>query len=144
LNETTDNPPLFHWPIPLSTYLGKMPRKPLVGNFSKKRRDCLLHYTFLWPKSFLLQIPGTEGRAGMVCIQGTPESIDVATMLAGICNNLPSYARPIFFRFADDLDMTGREIEQILFPDLFNSGFGTLVLISKVRIHNDLLPMIWI
>jgi hypothetical protein len=45
----------------------------------------------------------------MVCIQGTPESIDVATMLAGICNNLPSYARPIFFRFADDLDMTGRE-----------------------------------
>jgi len=50
-----------------------------------------------------------EGRAGMVCIQGTPESIDVKTMLDGICNNLPAYARPLFFRFADDLDMTGRE-----------------------------------
>jgi hypothetical protein len=60
----------------------------------------------------------------MVCIQGTPESIDVTTMLAGICNNLPSYARPIFFRFADDLDMTGKEIEQILHPMLLNCRFG--------------------
>jgi hypothetical protein len=84
------------------------------------RRDCLLHFSFLWPQSFFLQIPGTEGRAGMVCIQGSPESIDVATMLAGICNNLPSYARPIFFRFADDLDMTGRVPEQILLLVLFN------------------------
>jgi hypothetical protein len=75
----------------------------------------------------------------MVCIQGTPESIDVAAMLAGICNNLPSYARPIFFRFADDLDMTGREMEQILLPKLFNCRFGTLVLTSKVKIRNDLL-----
>jgi hypothetical protein len=60
----------------------------------------------------------------MVCIQGTPESIDVANMLAGICNNLPSYDRPIFFRFADDLDMTGREIEHILLPVLFDWRFG--------------------
>jgi hypothetical protein len=61
----------------------------------------------------------------MVCIQGTPESIDVATMLAGICNNLPSYARPLFFRFADDLDMTGRrQMEQIFLPKLLNCGFG--------------------
>jgi hypothetical protein len=60
----------------------------------------------------------------MVCIQGTPETIDVATMLAGICNNLPSYARPIFFRFADDLDMTGRAMEQILHPKLLNCRFG--------------------
>ena len=50
-----------------------------------------------------------EGRAGMVCIQGAPDSIDVDSMIAGIGNNLPSYARPVFFRFADDLDMTGRE-----------------------------------
>jgi hypothetical protein len=61
----------------------------------------------------------------MVCIQGNPESIDVEAMLAGICNNLPSYARPIFFRFADDLDMTGiRQMEQNPLPKLFNRGFG--------------------
>jgi hypothetical protein len=46
----------------------------------------------------------------MVCIQGTPDTVDFPRMIDGICNNLPSYARPIFFRFADDLDMTGTTV----------------------------------
>ena len=49
----------------------------------------------------------------MVCIQGSPDSTDLDRMVEGICNNLPSYARPLFFRFTDDLDMTGRDMAEI-------------------------------
>jgi hypothetical protein len=82
----------------------------------------------------------------MVCIQGTPESIDVATMLAGICNNLPSYARPIFFRFADDLDMTGRrQMEQNPLPNSFTLGLESMILStvfrSRIRMFLGLLDL---
>ncbi|XP_023345858.1 long-chain fatty acid transport protein 4 [Eurytemora carolleeae] len=54
-----------------------------------------------------VQIPGLEGRAGMVCIQAESSSIDLEKMILELSNQLPSYARPIFYRFSQDLDITG-------------------------------------
>lgn len=54
-----------------------------------------------------VQVGETEGRAGMVCVQGRREEVDLETLLTGLTNQLPAYARPLFYRFSGDLDMTG-------------------------------------
>jgi len=54
-----------------------------------------------------VQIPGTDGRAGMVSILGDRASVDLEAALPNLINQLPGYARPLFYRFSDDLDMTG-------------------------------------
>lgn len=53
-----------------------------------------------------VEIPGTEGKAGMAAIQ-TDSSIDFEKLCEGLKKDLPSYARPIFIRLVKKLDITG-------------------------------------
>ncbi len=57
--------------------------------------------------SYGVEIPGTEGRAGMVAIPDPDGDLDLAKLYNGVCDKLPSYARPIFVRRVEKLDLTG-------------------------------------
>ena len=50
-------------------------------------------------------VPGTEGRAGMAAAVVT-EKFDIAHFRAYLVSNLPQYARPLFLRLANQLDVT--------------------------------------
>ncbi|KAL3865946.1 hypothetical protein ACJMK2_043290 [Sinanodonta woodiana] len=57
-----------------------------------------------------VEIPGTDGRAGMAAIHlvdGTPISDDILKMIFNHCvKNLPFYAQPVFLRFPKDHTLT--------------------------------------
>ena len=53
-------------------------------------------------------MPGRDGRAGMAAmVVADPASFDFAAFDAQLKSRLPDYARPLFLRFADHLDLTG-------------------------------------
>jgi solute carrier family 27 fatty acid transporter 1/4 len=49
---------------------------------------------------------GTEGRAGMAAIVDETRQIDLEKLNRDLQQRLPAYARPIFLRLLDKLDMT--------------------------------------
>ncbi|MGC2163419.1 MAG: long-chain-acyl-CoA synthetase [Silvibacterium sp.] len=51
-------------------------------------------------------IPSTEGRAGMAALVAK-EDTDLAALRKHMIGRLPSYARPVFLRLRDDLEVTG-------------------------------------
>ena len=54
-----------------------------------------------------VEIPGTEGKAGMVAILDPERSVDLDLLAKQIRNKLPKYARPLFIRIIKDLPLTG-------------------------------------
>jgi citronellyl-CoA synthetase len=55
-----------------------------------------------------VMVPGADGRAGMAAITpATPDGPDLARLSDHIEATLPRYARPLFLRIANTLDMTG-------------------------------------
>ncbi|EFA06666.2 long-chain fatty acid transport protein 4 [Tribolium castaneum] len=54
-----------------------------------------------------VEIPGTEGRAGMVAIVDRNNTLNMKQFCLGLKNNLPSYAVPIFVRVMTTVPMTG-------------------------------------
>ena len=48
-----------------------------------------------------------EGQAGMAVIVDTEKALDLKVLAKNLKNVLPAYARPIFIRFANALDVTG-------------------------------------
>jgi fatty-acyl-CoA synthase len=50
-------------------------------------------------------IPGTDGRAGMATIV-TDAGLDLAAFRTHLIDHLPEYARPVFLRIRDDLEVT--------------------------------------
>jgi fatty-acyl-CoA synthase len=51
-------------------------------------------------------IPASEGRAGMAAVVIVPQ-LDLAELRKHLMDRLPSYARPIFLRLQDDMEVTG-------------------------------------
>ena len=54
-----------------------------------------------------VEIPKTEGRAGMAAIVGTTESVNVTVLAKQLKGSLPSYAIPLFVRLIDSSRITG-------------------------------------
>ena len=54
-----------------------------------------------------VQVPNTEGRAGMVAFNCDPDTFDWAAFSSFVDENLPFYARPVFVRIIDELETTG-------------------------------------
>ena len=53
-------------------------------------------------------VPGQDGKAGMAAIVADdPKTFDLAGLRAFLAERLPDYARPLFLRFPDHLDVTG-------------------------------------
>uniref|UniRef100_A0A2A4K8S3 Very long-chain fatty acid transport protein n=1 Tax=Heliothis virescens TaxID=7102 RepID=A0A2A4K8S3_HELVI len=52
-------------------------------------------------------VPNTEGRAGMCGIVDVDGTLDLEKLARNLARDLPVYARPVFIRVMDSLDMTG-------------------------------------
>ena len=52
---------------------------------------------------------GTEGRAGMAAIADINQTLDLIQLKTDLQKSLPVYARPVFLRLLNKLDMTGIE-----------------------------------
>jgi len=55
-----------------------------------------------------VQVPHTEGRAGMAAVSDPVGTLDLTALAARVIESLPSYARPLFIRIVKQLDMTGK------------------------------------
>jgi solute carrier family 27 fatty acid transporter 1/4 len=55
-------------------------------------------------------VPNVEGRAGMVAIVDTDNTLDLAAFVKGAQATLPSYACPLFVRVLSQLEMTGKNL----------------------------------
>ena len=51
-------------------------------------------------------IPATEGRAGMASLV-TEDELDLAAFRRHLISRLPRYARPLFLRIRNEIDVTG-------------------------------------
>jgi fatty-acyl-CoA synthase len=51
-------------------------------------------------------VPGTEGKAGMVALAGSG-ALDLAALRDHLVARLPAYARPLFLRLRNEIDVTG-------------------------------------
>ena len=54
-----------------------------------------------------VDVPGAEGKAGMACIVGNEESVDVEGLAEKVYRALPPYAVPLFVRLIPQADLTG-------------------------------------
>ncbi|CAH0603273.1 unnamed protein product [Chrysodeixis includens] len=52
-------------------------------------------------------VPNTEGRAGMCGIVDVDGTLDLVKLATDLARDLPVYARPVFLRVMDSVDMTG-------------------------------------
>jgi hypothetical protein len=86
-------------------------------------RDCVVYG---------VEIPGAEGRAGMAAIPDPERKVDVAKMYVGMSEKLPAYARPIFLRFVDEIDLTGKDQVFIL-----NDMIPTFFLHSHILVEEE-------
>ena len=86
-----------------------------------------------------VKVPGCDGRAGMVAITVEPD-FDIQRLASHVRGQLPAYARPLFVRIEDNLQMTGSykyvktglkadgfDPEKIASPLYFLSGEGTYI-----------------
>ena len=56
---------------------------------------------------FGVDVPGTEGKAGMACIVGDEGSVDVEGLAKKLFQTLPPYAVPVFIRLIMQAELTG-------------------------------------
>ena len=54
-----------------------------------------------------VEVPGSEGRAGMAAIVGTQDSIDLSGLAQQLFLSLPTYAVPLFIRLIPSVELTG-------------------------------------
>ncbi|XP_055592123.1 long-chain fatty acid transport protein 4 [Uranotaenia lowii] len=91
-----------------------------------------------------VDIPGTEGKAGMAAIVDTEGKIDLDQLAAGVRGSLPAYARPLFIRVLSEVPMTatfklkkrdlqldGFDINKIKDPIYFLQNDGKYKLFSE-------------
>lgn len=57
-----------------------------------------------------MQTTGIEGRAGMAAIVDTANEVDLKKFNCSLQLRLPTYARPVFIRLLDKLDLTGEQL----------------------------------
>jgi len=66
------------------------------------------HDEIIFSNIYGVEIPGTDGRAGMasIVLRDGLDNLDLNRFSAHISGNLPAYARPIFIRILDELPTT--------------------------------------
>ncbi|XP_065580779.1 long-chain fatty acid transport protein 4-like isoform X2 [Artemia franciscana] len=77
-----------------------------------------------------VEVPGSEGRAGMTAILDNDDSLDLDELAAGLKQALPPYARPLFVRSVKEMDMTGTyKLRKV---DFQKEGFDPLKIKDKL------------
>ena len=77
-----------------------------------------------------VEVPGSEGRAGMAAIVDENNSIDMEQLTVALNRSLPSYARPLFVRFIKEADTTGTF--KLKKTTLRDEGFNVNVVKDKI------------
>ena len=87
------------------------------------------HEDIVFSNVYGVELPGADGRAGMAAIvlRDKAGGLDLPSVSRHICENLPTYARPLFLRLLDDLPTTSTH--KLQKQDLRNQAFH----IDKVR-----------
>ncbi|KAL1501188.1 hypothetical protein ABEB36_006565 [Hypothenemus hampei] len=80
-----------------------------------------------------VQIPGSEGKAGMAAIVDPENNINIADLAAKLKAHLPSYAIPLFLRIMDSMPMTSTF--KLKKRDLQNEGFDLDAVKNEHRIY---------
>jgi len=78
-------------------------------------------------------IASTEGRAGMAALVAD-ENIDLEALRKHITTRLPSYARPVFLRFSNDLEVTGTF--KYSKTDLARQGYDPSATTDRIYFNN--------
>lgn len=77
-----------------------------------------------------VEIPNTDGRAGMCGIVDVEGSLDLDKLAKDIAKDLPKYARPIFIRIMTSVDMTGTfKMKKV---DLQKEGYNPSIVKDKL------------
>ncbi|XP_046386669.1 long-chain fatty acid transport protein 1 [Ischnura elegans] len=79
-----------------------------------------------------VEVPETEGRAGMAAIVDEDGSLDLVKLSEGMKKSLPGYARPLFLRVLKELPMTGTY--KLKKKDLQSDGFSPKLIKDKLYI----------
>lgn len=70
--------------------------------------------TNLYFEIILIQVPNSEGRAGMAAIVDKDNTLDISKVSEGLKKALPGYARPLFIRKLSEVELTGKiELQQV-------------------------------
>lgn len=84
-------------------------------------RDCVVYG---------VEIPNLEGRAGMAAILDPEGKVNLKALAEGLQNSLPSYARPLFIRLLQTVDMTGTyKLKKV---DLQKEGFNPSTITDSI------------
>lgn len=84
---------------------------------------------------FGVEVPNSEGRAGMVCILDSEKTLDMKVLASNLKNALPSYAKPLFIRLLEKMDMTGTcKLKKL---DLQKEGYDPKVVSDKIYYMNN-------
>ncbi|KAF2900859.1 hypothetical protein ILUMI_05326 [Ignelater luminosus] len=82
-----------------------------------------------------IEIPGSEGKAGMAAIVDTNKTLDVVALCNGLKGNLPSYAIPIFLRVMESIQLTGTyKLKKV---ELQAEGFDVNKIKDKLYFYNS-------
>ncbi|KAG8223652.1 hypothetical protein J437_LFUL001759 [Ladona fulva] len=81
-----------------------------------------------------VEVPGTEGRAGMAAIVKQQSSLDVVGLAKKLVDHLPAYARPLFLRVVPHIDLTGTF--KLKKNDLQQEGFDPTVVKDELFFCN--------
>ncbi|CAG7716241.1 unnamed protein product [Allacma fusca] len=81
-----------------------------------------------------VQIPGTEGRAGMAAIVDENDHVDLYALANGLEKKLPPYARPVFVRIVKQIETTGTYKLKKL--ELQKEGFDITSINDKVYFYH--------
>ncbi|XP_021961206.1 long-chain fatty acid transport protein 4 [Folsomia candida] len=84
---------------------------------------------------FGVEVPGTDGRAGMAVMSDPENSLDLHQLAIGVIKSLPSYARPLFLRIlTTEIEMTGTY--KLKKNEYQKSGFNLNLIQDKVYFFN--------
>ncbi|XP_071445768.1 long-chain fatty acid transport protein 4-like [Hetaerina americana] len=81
-----------------------------------------------------VEVPGTEGRAGMAAIVNQHSSLDLVGLARKLVDHLPAYARPLFLRVVPQIDLTGTF--KLKKTDLQQEGFDPTVVKDQLYFCN--------
>ncbi len=81
-----------------------------------------------------VQVPGTDGRAGMAAIVA-PDDLDMEALYAHVSRDLASYARPLFLRLEEAIEVTGTLKHRKV--DLVKAGFDPSRIEGPLFLRDD-------
>ncbi|XP_050430867.1 long-chain fatty acid transport protein 4 [Adelges cooleyi] len=82
-----------------------------------------------------VEVPNSEGRAGMAAIVDKNNTLDMASLAEGLKKMLPGYARPLFIRKLIEVELTGTyKLKKV---DLQNEGFDMDKIKDPLYFMND-------